>query len=158
MAGGTWRELTREAWRAHPLNRVWGWMIPIVLLLVLEGPLEGAMILGGAIADLGAVRSIIGTVEPAWFGWLQLVVGPLVPLVLLVMLFARVRRFPEAYAALRGLTYLFGAVSGAFAAWEIWWVALAQASIIAAEIMLVAYLFLGDRPNVLFRRRVRART
>jgi hypothetical protein len=157
MAGAGWRELGPEEWGAHPLNRVWGWMTPIAILLFIEGPMEGALVLSGVVADWEGTRALVAAAGPAWLGWLQLLV-PVAEFLLLFLLFFRFRWFPEIYAAIRATAYALAFATGGFAAWDVWWVALAQGLIIGAEVMLVVYLFLGDRPNVLFRRRVRAQT
>jgi len=157
MGTGSWRHLSPDEWARHPLNRIWGWLAPIVVLLFIEGPIEGGMILAGALADFEMTRAVVRSVEPEWYGWLQLVVDPAAPLVLLLLMFLKVRPFPEIYLGVRGLSYGLAALAGGFQTWAIWWIALAQGLIIAAELALAVYLFLGDRPNVVFRRRVRAR-
>jgi len=155
MAETKWRQLTAEEWGAHLLNRVWGWMAPIAVLLMIEGPIEGALILSGAIADWETTRALIASAEPEWMGWVQLLV-PIGELMLLFLLFSRFRWFPEAYLAVRGTAYGITAATGGLIVEAAPEIAIAQALIIGAEAMLCIYLFLGARPNVLFKRRVRA--
>lgn len=150
-----WRQLGIAEWRAHPLNRIGGWLLLVALLLFLEGPLVGAVTLAEAISDFDALRAAVRMVRPEWYGWLQLVVPLAAPVVLLILLLLRARWFPEVYLGLRLATYALAALSGAFAAWDEWWLALGQASMITGEIALAVYLFVGRRPNIVFRRRDR---
>jgi len=154
MTDTHWRPLGPEEWGTHPLNRVWGWMAPIALLLMIEGPMEGSLVLSGAIADWETTRAVVALAEPRWLGWVQLAV-PAGEILLLFLLFMRFRWFPEAYLVIRGTAYGIAAATGGLLAWDGGWIAIAQGLIIAAEAALVAYLFLGARANVLFKRRVR---
>ena len=45
-----WKELAVDEWRLHPLNKLHGWLILVILLLFIKGPLQGAIVLAGAVA------------------------------------------------------------------------------------------------------------
>jgi hypothetical protein len=151
----SWMELGADAWRVHPLNRIRGWLIPIVLLLIIQGPLQGVLLLAGAVADFEAFRSVFDGQVSDWFEWVQLVVPTLGAMVLLILIYMRARRFPEIIAAFRGLAYLIAIAGGAFSGWTVSWFRLVEATLIAGEIGLIIYLFVGARPNVIFKRRIR---
>lgn len=149
-----WKELAADEWRPHPLNKLRGWLILIILLLILKGPMQGAMLLAGAVAGFEVFQSLFDDRVPDWFEWAQLAVPTLGATVLLILIFMRVRRFPEIYLAFRGLAYLIAIAGGAFAGWMFTWFRLVETALIAGEIGLVCYLFIGARPNVIFKQRV----
>ena len=153
----SWRELSTDEWRAHSLNRLRGWLIAVLAILVIEGPLSLVMVGSLAVIDPAAITGLMQENTPDWLEWSQLAVPAAVTL-LLILAFLRHRRFPEAFVVIRLLGYLVAIASGALAAWALWWFALVQITLIAGEIALVWHLFAGARPNVVFRRRVRMAT
>jgi hypothetical protein len=150
-----WTGLGSEDWRHHPLNRIRGWLIVVILFLAIEGPLQSALLLAGALADFDTFKSVFDNQVSDWIEWAQLLVPTVGGTVLLVLLFMRVRRFPELYFALRGLAYFVAIATGAFAGWTFGWFRAVQAVLIAVEIALVWYLFTGARPNMVFKHRVK---
>ena len=74
---------------------------------------------------------------------------------LLILIHMRARRFPEIYAAFRVVAHLIAVTAGASSGWTVSWFRLIEAALIAGEIGLILYLFIGVRPNVIFRHRVR---
>jgi hypothetical protein len=150
----SWRELSTDEWRAHSLSKLRGWMIAVLALLVIEGPLSLVMVGSLAVIDPAAMTGLMREDTPDWLEWSQLAM-PVAVTLLLILAFMRYRRFPEAYVVIRLLGYLVAIASGALAAWALWWFALVQITLIVAEIALVWHLFAGARPNVVFKRRVR---
>jgi hypothetical protein len=150
----SWRELSTDEWRANSLNRLRGWLIAVLALLVIEGPLSLVMVGSLAMIDPAAMTGLMQEDTPDWLEWSQLAM-PVAVTLLLLLAFMRYRRFPEAYVVIRLLGYLVAIASGALAAWALWWFALAQITLIAGEIALVWHLLAGARPNVVFKRRVR---
>lgn len=150
-----WRELTEAEWKAHLLNRLRGWMILVLVYLVIEGPLTGLTILAGALVDYGTFRSLFDPAVSDWLEWAQILVPTIGATLLLVLAFAKVRRFPELYLVLRGLAYLVAWISGGFPGISLDWLWLMQAALILVELALVWHLFAGARPNVVFKRRAR---
>jgi hypothetical protein len=151
-----WAGLSDAEWRQHPLNRVRGWLVVIVIFLAIAGPLQGVMLAVGAAADYNTFISVFDDQVADWFEWAQLTVPTLGATVLLILIFGRVRLFPELYLALRGITYLVAIAGGAFAAWPVSWISAVKAGMILLEIGLTIHLFIGARPNVFFKRRVPA--
>ena len=149
-----WKELTTDEWRTHPLNRLGGWLILVILLLTIKGPLQGTMLLAGAYTDFEKFMTFFDDQVSDWFEWAQLGVPTLGGVVLLILIHMRARRFPEIYAAFRGLAYLIAVAAGAYSGWTVSWFRLIEAALIAGEIGLILYLFFGARPNVVFRHRV----
>jgi hypothetical protein len=150
----SWRELSTEEWRAHSLNKLRGWLIAVLALLAIEGPISLVMVGSLAVIDPAAMTGLMQEDTPDWLEWSQLAM-PVAVTLLLILAFMRYRYFPEAYVVIRLLGYLVAIASGALAAWALWWFALAQITLIAGEIALVWHLFVGARPKVVFKRRVR---
>ena len=113
------------------------------------------MLLAGLFADFEKFMSFFDDQVSDWFEWAQLGIPTLGGVVLLIFLHVRARRFPEIYAAFRGLAYLGAVAAGAFSGWTVSWFRLIEAALIAGEIGLILYLFIGTRPNVIFRQWVR---
>jgi hypothetical protein len=150
----SWRELSTDEWRVHSLNKLRGWLIAVLALLVIEGPLSLVMVGSLAVIDPAAITGLMREDTPDWLEWSQLAV-PVAVTLLLILAFIRYRRFPEAYVMIRFINYLVAIASGALVAWALWWFALVQIILITGEIALVWHLFAGARPNVVFKRRVR---
>lgn len=131
-----------------------GWLIVVLALLVVEGPLTLAMVGSLAFIDPTAVTGLMQEDTPDWLEWSQFAV-PVAATLLLILAVMRHQRFPEAYIAIRFLSYLIAISSGALAAWGLWWFALNQAILVVGEIALAWHLFVGARPNVVFKRTVR---
>jgi len=150
-----WTGLDDAAWRRrHPLNRIRGWLVVVVLYLIFAGPLQGAILVTGAVADYETFTSVFDDQVADWFEWAQLAVPTSGATLLLILMFLRRRRFPEFYLALRGTAYAVAAAGGAFAAWPVSWIGAVKAGLILLEIALAIHLFIGTRPNVVFKRRV----
>ena len=150
-----WSALASEDWRHHPLNRIRGWLIVVIVYLAIEGPLQSTLLLAEVLADFDTFKSVFDSQVPDWIEWAQLLVPTVGGTILLVLLFMRVRRFPELYVALRALAYFVAIAAGAFTGWTFGWFRTVQAVLIAIEIAMVWYLFRGSRPNVVFKRRVK---
>ncbi len=155
MSRTCWSALDPDEWRRHPLNRIGGWLILVVLWLAIAGPLTGTLLLAGAVAEIETFSSFLDDGVPDWFEWTQILVPTVGGTLLLGLMFLRVRRFAELFLALRGPACLVAIAGGAFAVSSLSWVWAVKAVLIGVEIALVVYLFRGARPNAVFNRRLR---
>ena len=163
MLAMIYTSLPYPEWRVHPLNRLSGPMIAVLawtsfqllfaILLILgfltEGP--GFIFLDG-VPDLYE-----------WVLWGIMIAGPFVIVPAILM---RARSVPVLYAGYIGVTFLL--MLGA-EAYELNWLSAARyaetggtieslifALAVTIDLIVIRYLFVGERPNVIFHHRAPA--
>ena len=62
----SWRELSTDEWRVHSLNRLRGWLIAVLALLAIEGPLSLVMVGSLAVIDPAAMTGLMQEDIPDW--------------------------------------------------------------------------------------------
>jgi hypothetical protein len=74
----SWRELSTDEWRAHSLNKLRGWLIAVLALLVIEGPLPLAIVGSLGVIDPAVITGLMQENTPDWLEWSQLAVPAVV--------------------------------------------------------------------------------
>lgn len=156
----TYAPLSEPAWRAHELNRIGG---PIYAVLAWAGfQLLFALLLIAGFATEGTGILFLDGVPDLyeWVLWIAMIAGPflIVPSLLL-----RVRSTPVLYAAYIGITFalMLGAEvfelnwfsSARYALPGGWHETAVFALAVTIDLIVIRYLFLGRRPNVIYQRR-----
>ncbi|MEM7177589.1 MAG: hypothetical protein AAGE13_15270 [Pseudomonadota bacterium] len=154
------KRLTEPQWRAHPLNRFRGGMIGVLCWACFQ-LIFALLLLVGLIAEgtsLLFLDPVPDTYE--WLLWGAMILGPF--LIVPAML-RRLAVVPWLYAGYIGVTFvlMLGAEGFAlnwFSAQRYaepggWMGAAIFALAVTIDLIVIAYLFLGARPNVIFRRR-----
>ncbi|MEM7508865.1 MAG: hypothetical protein AAF415_19220 [Pseudomonadota bacterium] len=154
------RTLSETAWRDHPLNRLKGGMIAVLVWASMQ--LLFAIAVAGGLAFFGTGWLFREGVPDAyeWLLWGAMVAGPL----LIVPAMLRKNPLtPALYAAYIGVTFLlllgaeFYALDWFSASrYEVdggWIGAAIFALAVTIDLIVIFYLFRGARPNVIFRRR-----
>lgn len=126
-------------------------------ILIWSGPVMGGLLVAGYLADAELMALSFHSDVPDWLEWLEVFTPTLGGCALLGLMFIKSPAFPLAYAILRTAAYAVGIGSyvsaGAFYGANLF--TLVQAGFVTVEAMLMSHLFIGARPNLVFRRRVR---
>ena len=157
-----WRELSDTEWSDHPLNRARGWVVfivwfyvfvivvtPITLLIsvqdALSGDIAGTVLYENRPFNLQAAETgyyAVGTLAVLWAIWTRWRYAPELYLVNVLVgvaiVFALDLLYPEPDLDLG------------------WWRDALLVLVSLIEVPLAIYMLIGARPNVMFKRRVRA--
>lgn len=163
MLAMIYTSLPDPEWRAHPLNRLSGPMIAVLAWAGFQLAFAVLLLLGFLTEGPGFIflDGVPDTYE--WVLWGAMIAGPFV---IVPAIFLRARAVPLLYAGYIGVTFLLLLGAEMF---ELNWLSAARyasmdgtvealifALAVTIDLIVIRYLFVGARPNVIFHHRALA--